>query len=81
MCIAESSRPESVTKATNDIKDIMKLLQWLSQRSMTIDFSAYPEKPKDDLLPGFRLLLQRGGPRINDLLKMTLEPADFLQIK
>jgi hypothetical protein len=48
--MAESTRPQSVRKAENDIRDINVLLDWL-KRIIHIDFEGYPEKPKRDLLP------------------------------
>ncbi|KAJ5790130.1 uncharacterized protein N7518_007141 [Penicillium psychrosexuale] len=56
--IAESTRPKSVIKARGDFEDITAILDWLVGNNLRIDFTAYPEKPKEELLPYFRKLYE-----------------------
>jgi hypothetical protein len=76
MLIAESARPASVTKATNDYEDVMVLLSWLAERKVGINFAEYREKPKSQLLPGFQLLYTK-HPSVRGLLKETMGHEDF----
>ena len=80
MFIAESTRPASITKARNDVSDIQVILRWLAERNIRIDFTAYPEKPKDQLLPGFRMMYARYA-EVRGLLAATMEEEDLALIK
>ncbi|KAK2804373.1 hypothetical protein FQN50_006666 [Emmonsiellopsis sp. PD_5] len=81
MFLAESTRPESITRAENDLYDMEKTLRWLDKRGATIDMTKYPETSKEKLLEGFRKLIQANGGRLYDLLKSTLHPDDFQAIQ
>lgn len=81
MFIAESTRPASRIKAHNDLDDIKTLLQQMVDNKMTMDFSLYPEKAKEDLLPGVRKLLALGYADVADMLQKTLTPGDFQAIQ
>lgn len=77
MFIAESTRPASIARARNDLFDLDKLLRWLVNHGVKIDFDMYPEKTKEELLPGLQKLLKIGGQDIRDLLKAALDSEDF----
>lgn len=77
--IATSTRPLSIAKAANDVEDIQGILRWLAGKNLRIDFAGYPEKPKEDLLPGVRQLYDMHA-TIRPLLESTMEPQDFAQI-
>lgn len=80
MFISESTRPASVTKATNDLEDIQVILQWLKKRSLQINFADYQEKPKEEILPGFRMLYMRGS-EFKVLLNATMMEEDLASIR
>jgi hypothetical protein len=80
MHIADSTRPASIQKASNDIADIKVILRWLSERKIRIDFAAYPEKPKGELLPAIRMMYVRHAD-MRGLLEATMAEEDFALIR
>ncbi|PGH18530.1 hypothetical protein AJ79_00307 [Helicocarpus griseus UAMH5409] len=70
----------SVMKAANDMRDISSILDWLVMRGLRINFDGYPEKPKSELLPGFRMLHEESK-EMGELLERTMEKEDFALIK
>ena len=80
MFIADSTRPVSATKAANDLIDIQTILEWLKRRSLHVNFTAYPEKPKEELMPAFRMLYARYA-EFKTLLNATLREEDLASIR
>ncbi|KAL9100940.1 MAG: hypothetical protein Q9163_003755 [Psora crenata] len=80
MFIAESTRPASKSKANHDLTDIRVILRWLAERKIRIDFTAYPEQPKDRFLPGLRMLYARDT-EAQGLLDVTMEEEDLASVK
>ncbi|KAL2012784.1 hypothetical protein VTN00DRAFT_309 [Thermoascus crustaceus] len=80
MHIADSTRPASAQKAINDFRDIEVILRWLSERNMCLDFTAYPEKPKEDLMPGFHMMYSRFT-QMRHLLDATMAEEDLALVK
>ncbi|EEQ29137.1 hypothetical protein McanMca71_000818 [Microsporum canis] len=77
MHIADSTRPASMSRAADDMSDMKTILEWLVSHSLKVNFEMYPEKSKEELLPGMAKLLERGDTEIAGLLKETLFPEDF----
>ena len=77
--IKESTRPKSVLKARCDFEDIGTILSWLARNNLRIDFTAYPEKPKEELLPGVRKLYEIHS-EVRSLLQTMMEAQDFALI-
>jgi hypothetical protein len=50
MHIKDSSRPKSISKADNDLKDIEVILRWLSERNTLINFDTYPDPQEEDAI-------------------------------
>ncbi|OQE38473.1 hypothetical protein PENCOP_c008G05304 [Penicillium coprophilum] len=74
--IAQSTRPRSIKKAHGDFQDIQVILGWLISNNLRIDFTAYPEKPKESLLPCFRKLCQLHT-TVRPLLEVAMEAQDL----
>ncbi|KAM5474602.1 hypothetical protein MferCBS49748_000008 [Microsporum ferrugineum] len=77
MHIADSTRPASILRAAHDLNDMKTILEWLVSHNLKVNFEMYPEKSKEELLPGMAKLLERGDTEIAGLLKETLFPEDF----
>ncbi|KAJ9480970.1 hypothetical protein VN97_g12546 [Penicillium thymicola] len=77
--LAESTRPQSVRKAGGDFEDMTVILLWLAENNLRIDFTAYPEKPKGELLPCFRKLYELHA-ITRSLLEVTMDARDFALI-
>jgi hypothetical protein len=76
--VVDSQVPKAKLKAKGDIKDLTTTLSWLAKRQLRIDFSGYPEKPKNDFLPGlFKLYSRKEHSEVRDLLKKTLDEGDI----
>ncbi|EFR01871.1 hypothetical protein MGYG_04869 [Nannizzia gypsea CBS 118893] len=80
MHISNSTRPASIARAVNDMQDIKTILEWLIRHGLKINFDMYPEKNKEELLPGMKSLLETSDPDIAGLLKDALFPDDFAAI-
>ena len=63
-------------KAYGDYEDMRAILHWLAGNNLHIDFTAYPEKPKGELLPCFRKLYELHA-IVRSLLEVTMDPQDF----
>lgn len=68
-----------MTKAGGDFEDMTTILQWLAKNNLRIDFTAYPEKPKEELLPCFRKLYELHA-ITRSLLEVTMDARDFALI-
>ena len=79
--IADSTRPQSMITAENDLTDITYLLRWLADHNQQIDFDYYAAfAPKARLLLGFRKLYSNfTGVRHN--LEKVLQAADFQYVR
>lgn len=55
---------------------IQVIIKWLATHYVRVDFNLYPEKSKDQLLPGFQLLYKT-YPTVRDCLKETMNQEDF----
>jgi hypothetical protein len=80
MFIRESTRPASISKAITDLEDIRVILVWLKERELLIDFAAYPEKPKEELLPGFHAMYRKGA-EFRTLLHATMVEEDLALVR
>ncbi|KAM5441652.1 hypothetical protein MferCBS31731_003333 [Microsporum ferrugineum] len=69
--------PTSILRAAHDLNDMKTILEWLVSHNLKVNFEMYPEKSKEELLPGMAKLLERGDTEIAGLLKETLFPEDF----
>lgn len=56
------------------------LLRWLVERDLTIDFCAYPQKQKEDFIPGLQLLLRLRAD-LEDLLEKAMILEDFQNLR
>ncbi|CAI7608857.1 hypothetical protein PCG10_008882 [Penicillium crustosum] len=74
--VAESTRPQSIRKARGDFEDMRAILHWLAKNNLRIDFTAYPEKPKEELLPCFRKFYELHV-IVHFLLEVTMDAQDF----
>lgn len=63
-----------------DFDDIQVILEWLKERKMQIDFAAYPEKSKMEIMPGFRMLHEKSA-EAEALLSVTMAKEDFTFIR
>ncbi|OAX80496.1 hypothetical protein ACJ72_05174 [Emergomyces africanus] len=79
MFIAESTRPASKSKASDDSRDIRELLLWMSDHNTIIEFGDFYETRKEKLLAGFQLFLMHHG-GLRDVLEKVMFPADFQAI-
>lgn len=57
--IADSDRPQSILKASNDLIDIHFRLNWLVEQGKMVSFEGFSSVKKLALLEGFRLFLQK----------------------
>jgi len=81
MNLAESTRPQSIMKAGTDKRDILFLLKWLVEQNRKVDFQSYEAiKPKDELLPAFRLFY-RLVPESETVMQGALDSADFQDVR
>ncbi|KAJ5920516.1 hypothetical protein N7516_011374 [Penicillium verrucosum] len=67
------------TTTGGDFEDMTTVLQWLAKNNLRIDFTAYPEKPKEELLPCFRKLYELHA-ITRSLLEVTMDARDFALI-
>lgn len=77
--LADSTRPQSISKAKRDVEDIKLLFNWLTQKNLRVDFEGYWDKPKKDLLPGVRKLYEKHA-TLRPLIEAALEEEDFALI-
>lgn len=66
-------------RAMKDFEHIKFILKWLADRRVSIDFNAFPQKPKEEHLTILRAL-NEASRDVGPLLRATLTPEDYCSI-
>ena len=76
-----STRPRTAAKAKSDRRDIEYLINWMSNKGMTIDFEGFQGKSKDTLLCLVRelrsVIRSEDDTALLDALRSVIEDDDW----